>query len=120
MVTEAIGRLVWEVWRLTHEAAGVFPPTFEALPANVRAWWVADAVPAMLAAYDEASQEATVAMLAHRTIMDAGLPEGAPFTVADVQPWILLPTPTRAAWTAMTAVAVATRTVSARASAVLA
>jgi hypothetical protein len=112
-VSEAIGRLVWEVWRLTHEAAGSFPPPFEALSANVRAWWCDAAVPMLLAASDAVGTPGAGAA-AHRAIMDDGLPEGAPFTVADVQPWVLLPAPTRAAWDAMVSVAAATRAVSPR------
>lgn len=117
-VSEAIGRLVWEVWRLTHEAAGAFPPTYESLPGDVRAWWVDEAVPTMLRAaegqgWDEAGARA------HRAVMDAGLPDGAPFTVADVQPFFLLPAPTRAAWQAMVLVAAVTRSVSPRTSAVV-
>ena len=120
MASEAIGRLVWEVWRLTHEAAGVFPPPFEALPANVRAWWGETAVPAMRDAADAAAPGVGAGALAHRAIMDAGLPEGAPFTVADLGMFMLLPAPTRAAWEAMVAVADVTRGVSPRTTAVLA
>lgn len=107
MATEAHARLVWEVWRLTHECAGSFGPTWEALPGNVRAWFMAVAMPVL----DD--DNADIAGM-HRVVMDSGLPEGSPFTVADVQPFGLLPAPTRAAWEGMAAVAFTSKHVTAR------
>lgn len=103
-MTEAHARLVWEVWRLTHEIAGGFPPTWEALPGGVRVWFLAVVMPAL---QDEQMGGAE----AHRVAMDSDIPEGSPFTVADVQPFPLLPAVTRAAWYSMASVARSTKNV---------
>lgn len=103
MVTEAHARLVWEVWRLTHEIAGGFPPTWEALPGAVRVWFMGIAMPLLQISYGAAE--------AHRAVMDSDIPEGSPFAVADLQPFPLLPAVTRAAWTSMFDVAVNTKPV---------
>jgi hypothetical protein len=104
MATEAQARLVWEVWRLTHEIAGGTPPTWEALPGNVRLWFAGVAMRSL-------SNESLPVEVIHRAVMDSGLPEGSPFTVSDVQPFILLPAVTRAAWSAMAAVAFETKNI---------
>ncbi len=106
MATEAQARLVWEVWRLTHEIAGGFPPTWEALPGNVRVWFMGVVVPILA---DDDAEPAT----AHRAICDGGIPEGSPFTIADIQPFPLLPAVTRAAWEGMLSVAFVTKNVTA-------
>lgn len=116
-VHEAKGRAAWEVWRLTHEVAGVFLASFEALSPAMQAWWAETAVPLIAAAVEGQAWDEAGAR-AHRAIMDAGLPDGAPFTVGDVQPWFLLPAPTRTAWAGVAHLAVLLRTLSPRTTAV--
>lgn len=104
MASEAAGRLVWEVWRLTHECAGSFPAPFEALSAEFRVWWCDTAVP-LIADNAGSNELSNCGILSHRAVMDAGLPIGTPFTVDDVQPFDLLPKVKRLAWNSMALVA---------------